>query len=162
MALRRNTLSFRSIKGQSHHSAGTRDISLERERFDTATRCAHNVVAPRLVCSAGLGRHYVAFERAPGGAAGPSSHLGCAPLNGPSAALAMRATWPTLAVGSDNCRRVRQTRRKHLEEFPDRSGVAAGQSQQGKEHFPGHGRQVVKEQGVQAVSAEGAARPVGT
>lgn len=95
----------------------------------------------------------MAFERALGGAAGPSNHLRCAPLNGPSAALAMRATWPTLAVGSDNCRRVRQTRRKHLEEFPDRSGMAAGQR---------HGRQVVKEQRVQAVSAEGAARPVGT
>lgn len=29
LALRSNALSFRSIKGQSHHSAGTRNISVE-------------------------------------------------------------------------------------------------------------------------------------
>lgn len=47
MALRSNALSFRPIKGQSHHSAGTRNISLERKNYNPTqtTWYAHNVVA---------------------------------------------------------------------------------------------------------------------
>lgn len=47
MALRNNALNFRSTKGQSHHFAGTRNISLERKNYNSTqtTWYAHDVVA---------------------------------------------------------------------------------------------------------------------
>lgn len=70
--------------------------------------------------------------------------------------------WPVCCMGPAGRNRCRVKRREtHLKELQDPSSVAAGQSQEGKEHFPGSEGQVVKEQRGQAISAEEAARPSG-
>lgn len=74
MAVRSNALSSRSVKGQSHRSAGTRNMSLEKKKYYNPTQttwCAHDMVAHSVKLLAGLGREQTAKQNA----IGPSSPL---------------------------------------------------------------------------------------
>lgn len=84
MALKSNTLNFRSIKGQSHHSAGTCNSLLERKHYDStqSARSAHDMAAhwgksARLCWEESK---WPLTKQAKGGAMGPTSPPRDAPL----------------------------------------------------------------------------------
>lgn len=140
---------------QSHHSVGTRNISPERKNYNPTQTTQHT----RTGSDDPLGK-FARLSRGERKRFQTTQEV----LEDPFLPLReLKPTeWPVCCMGPAGRNRCRVKRREtHLKELQDPSSVAAGQSQEGKEHFLGSEGQVVKEQRGQAISAEEAARPSG-
>lgn len=136
---------------QSHHSVGTRNISPERKYYNPTQTTQHTRtgVGKYAWLSWGGRKRFLTTQEMPEDPFLPLREL-------------KPTEWPVCCMGPAGRNRCRvKGRETHLKELQDPSSVAAGQSQEGKEHFPGSEGQVVKEQRGQAISAEEAARPSG-
>lgn len=97
--LRSNALSFRSIKGQSHHSAGTRNNSVERKKlqFDTdypvCTRCGGPLGTFARPSWEESKWPLTKQAKKPGAVGPPQPTEGCTQLRGLSAAVAVGGAW---------------------------------------------------------------------
>lgn len=123
-ALRSNVPSFRSIKGQNHHSAGTRKISPERNNYNQTwtTQYAHDVVPSWVALLGWVG------ERANSLWLNRQKKV---PWALPTYPGMQPTEWSACHTGCERYLGVGRTTatlrrkgKKHLKEFKDRPGVA--------------------------------------